>query len=95
MGRKSFKEKEQEFLNKNKVPEKIYIPTKRKQDEALEELKNKGFDVFFKDGLLHCNCENEKVFENFKTYLLNKYGDGKNVSFSFGATIINDSLEKE
>ena len=92
MGRKSFKEKEQAYLEKNKISSEsteIYIPSKRKQDEAIELLKEKGFHVTFIDSILYCECKDNEEYKRYESVLLEHFGIGGKVAFSFGASIKN------
>ena len=98
MVKKSFKEKEQEFLLKNNkgiIPEKTYIPQKTEREKALEFLLNKGFNVCIKDMVLYCECEDEEEFNKYKSILLEHFNKDGKVAFSFGGSIKNPNIELE
>lgn len=96
--KKSFEEKQKDYLKKNKVtlPEEphTFILQKRKQDEALEMLIKAGFRAGFKDFILYCECADNEEYQKYENFLLKHFGKDGKVAFSYGASIKNFNNEK-
>ena len=89
MAKKTFKEKEQEFLSKQKGSETTAFQslgvTKTKSEIAYDLLLRNNFTVFLRDSIIYCECENKEAYEEYKEFLLNNFGNNGKVPFSFGA----------
>ena len=82
MGRKSFKDKEREFLAKNKInleeKQNTFVQKQTESEKAYEYLKNKGFNVSIKDRVLYCICKDKEEYQLYVDTLLKEFGREEN-----------------
>lgn len=95
MARKSFKEKEKAFLSKQNKEETTttsassYVPLKTQREKAYDLLKEKGFNVSYRNTVLYCDCKDAEEYEEYRAVLIKHFGKDDKVPFSYGASIGN------